>query len=102
MVIPIDQSPRWRTQHAFDDDLDRILEALFRGRRGRRPVSGLEVLILADALECSEATIGRHFATWRQPAKYATGATSAGPTGGLRLLLIRPRIQRAYSPTKPA
>ncbi len=98
MVIPIDQSPRWRAKHAFEDDLARILEALFRCRRGRRPASGLEVLILADALECSEATIGQYFAALHKGVK----STPAGSTGSLGLLLVAPRTRPAYSPTKPA
>jgi hypothetical protein len=87
MIIAIDQSPLWRAPRA-QEDLSRLLEPLFRSRRGRRPASALEVFLLACALECSEAAIGRHFAARR--------------IGGARLRLLAPKLPPAYSPTMPA
>ena len=108
MIIPIDRSPLWRVQRTSNEDLNRLLEALFRGRRGRRPASGLEILLLASALECSEATIGQHRDVSRKPkvpAACAGESISTGPTGDSstpRLLRMQAKVPQPYSPTKPA
>jgi len=60
MIISIEQSPIWRAQRAGNEELSKLLEELFRSSPERRPASGLEVLLLADAFECSEATIQEH------------------------------------------
>lgn len=108
MIISIDQSPLWRAQRAGKEELSQLLEALFRSRPRRRPASGLEVLFLARALECSEAAIERHSA---QPRRARVPAESAGDSvatcstrgsGGRGLLLMQSRVQQSYSPTKPA
>ena len=67
MIISIDRSPLWRAQRTSKEDLSQHLEALFRSRRGRRPFAALEVLLLADALECSEEIIEQHFAASSKP-----------------------------------
>jgi hypothetical protein len=105
MIISIDRSPLWRAGAAGQGELARILEALFRSRPLRRPASGLEVLFLASALECSEAAIEQHVALSRRPrviAERARDGVSSCPTrisGRKRLRLMQsPTI---YSTTKP-
>ncbi|MBZ5622980.1 MAG: hypothetical protein LAQ69_30235 [Acidobacteriia bacterium] len=96
MIIAIDQSPLWRAQHAGKEDLSRLLEALFRSRRGLRPPAHLEIVLLARALECSEATIEQQYAQSRIPKLPAgcagdTIATPARGCGSTGLLLMHGR-----------
>jgi hypothetical protein len=88
MIVAIDQSPLWRAPRGSREELSRLLEALFHSSQGRRPASGLDVFLLAGALECSEAAIGLHLARSR--------------SARTQLVLLPPRVPPAYSPTRPA
>jgi hypothetical protein len=105
MIISIDRSPLWMAQRGGTQQLSRLLEALFRSRRWQGPVEQLEVLVLAHALECSEATIEQYSAAFCESRLAAReGGTASSPrprTGSARLLRMTPRIPPPYSPTSP-
>jgi len=57
MIAFIDQSRHWNGCRTPAREWIRLLEVLSRIRPERRPASGMEVFMLACALDCPEASI---------------------------------------------
>jgi hypothetical protein len=103
MIISIDESQRWRARSPGENELSRLLEALFRFHPARRPASRLEVIFLAIALECPEAAIEQHLAqSCKSTTPTGDQVATCAVRGSTRLLFMPKRAPQSYSPTKPA